>query len=72
VLNAKTRENAGETVANSNISSLTAGDASDEDIQKGGGSSAFGALDVMDAGAEEEEDFGGLMVRHTGQPASKP
>ncbi|KAK7471227.1 eukaryotic translation initiation factor 5B [Stygiomarasmius scandens] len=58
-------ENAGESVANNNVSA-PANDASDDESKPSGkpqgGFSSFAALNMDDAGgAEEEEDFGGLM-----------
>lgn len=56
------REKAGTSVAGNNLASQA--DASDDDQAQAGskGFSTFAALGVEDAGAEEEEDFGGLMV----------
>lgn len=62
------RAQAGESVANNNVSPTNgAGDESDGDVPihgtSKGGFSGFAALGTDDGGAaEEEEDFGGLMV----------
>jgi hypothetical protein len=61
------RDKAGESVANNNIT-LDSGDISDHDRQpKSKAKVGFAALEMMEdigRGTEEqEEDFGGLMVR---------
>ena len=68
------RENAGTSVAGNNASDPLAagGDVSDDDLGKKGkgksGFSAFAAIGLQDEApegeGEEEEDFGGLMVRY--------
>ena len=58
------RENAGTSVAGNNLAT----EAADEDdfappAKSKPGFSAFAALGIEEPPAEEEEDFGGLMVR---------
>ena len=58
------RENAGTSVAGNNLAIPQ--DDSEDDApsgKKGGGFSAFAALGIEDTAQDEEEDFGGLMVR---------
>ena len=58
------RENAGTSVAGNNLAIPQ--DDSEDDVpsgKKGGGFSAFAALGIEDTAQDEEEDFGGLMVR---------
>lgn len=62
------RENAGTPVSGNNSAiSANGGDASDEDSKpkKASGFSSFAALGTEDVPQDDEEDFGGLMVRHT-------
>ena len=62
-LTSEDRAEAGESVEQNNVA-VAFDDAADGSDQKLGTSgSAFAALDDGAAGAEEEEDFGGLMVR---------
>lgn len=59
------RENAGESVANNKIEPALEDDVP---VRQKSGFSAFAALSVDDAGGpepEDDEDFGGLMVRVT-------
>lgn len=64
------REKAGESIENNSVDLANGGHVSDhEDLPKSktkGAFSGFAALNMEDAGAaeEEEEDFGGLMVRY--------
>lgn len=61
------REAAGTSVAGNNFSTANAEDAEDDYAPKKNGkagASAFAALGIEEAAPEEdEEDFGGLMVR---------
>lgn len=61
---ARSRENAGTSVAGNNLAT-NAEDAEDDYVPpKKAGFSAFAALGIEEpAEEEEEEDFGGLMVR---------
>lgn len=62
-LTSEHRAEAGESVEQNNVA-VAFDDAADGSDQKLGASgSAFAAFDDGAAGAEEEEDFGGLMVR---------
>lgn len=61
ILHSVFRENAGTSVAGNNLA-VPEG-ASDDDTAKGGQRfSAFAALGIEETGADEDEDFGGLMV----------
>jgi hypothetical protein len=55
------RENAGTSVAGNNTAAAE-GDSDDYNAKSSRGFSAFAALGVEDTGADENEDFGGLMV----------
>lgn len=61
------RENAGTSIAGNNADDPLAvgGDVSDGETKGKGkaGFSAFAAIGLQDEAPEEEEDFGGLMVR---------
>jgi hypothetical protein len=55
------RENAGTSVAGNNTVAAE-GDSYDYNANSSRGVSAFAALGIEDTGADENEDFGGLMV----------
>lgn len=69
ILTIRSRDKAGDSTADQKTLPVDAGDASDGEINANGkargGFSGFAALEAEggEGGAEEEEDFGGLMVR---------